>query len=159
MTSRATTWPDEENPFRHLEQPLQAAVQQVGDSWLQTAAAQSADILTRNLKRLLQRDDLLDADPELWRRFWDWTDQPQPSDAARRPAMRDHVQTISRLRRSADLGAVREALAALWTAIEAEGLDRPLPRPERHKPSVRDLELVAWELIVGPDGLGTIGSA
>ena len=151
--------PDEENPFRHLEQPLQAAVQQVGDSWLQTAAAQSADVLTRNLKRLLQRDDLLDADPELWRRFWDWADQPQPSDAARRPAMRDHVRTISQLRRSADLDAVRDALAALWTAIEAEGLDRPLPRPERHEPSLRDLELVAWELIVGPDGLGTIGSA
>ena len=39
-------------------------------------------------------------------------------------------------------------LRALWEAIGAEGLDRPLPRPESIAPTVRDLELVAWELVV-----------
>ena len=38
-------------------------------------------------------------------------------------------------------------------AVRAEGLDRPIARPETKKPSVEDLELVAWELVVGPDGL------
>jgi hypothetical protein len=36
-------------------------------------------------------------------------------------------------------------------ALEAEGLDRPIVRPPSHVPSVRDLELVCWELIITPD--------
>ena len=41
----------------------------------------------------------------------------------------------------------------LKNAIQAEGLDRPLHRPDTKQPSVEDLELVAWEIVVGPEGL------
>jgi len=50
--------------------------------------------------------------------------------------------------------AVAEAnrvLAMLRDAVRTEGLDRPTPRPETRQPSVEDLELVAWELVVGPE--------
>ena len=145
--------PDDENPFTHLAQPLQAAVHQIGDSWLQMAEAQSPNALLRRLKRFLQRDDLLEADEELWKKFSDWVNRPQPSDAARRPSMREPARIINQIRLDADLGPLRKALGELWGAIEAEGLDRPLPRPQTRKPSLLDLELVAWELVVGPDGL------
>ena len=143
----------DENPFTHLAQPLQAAVHQIGDTWLQMAEAQGPSPLIRKLKRLLQRDDLLQADEELWEKFSEWANRPQPSDATRRPSMRDRVRTINQIRVDTELATLRGALGELWGAIEAEGLDRPLPRPQTRKPSLLDLELVAWELVIGPDGL------
>ena len=52
-----------------------------------------------------------------------------------------------------DFSEVRASLQSLKAAIEEEGLDRPLHRPDSAQPSVRDLELVTWELVVGPEGL------
>ena len=46
-----------------------------------------------------------------------------------------------------------DALRKLRGAIETEGLDRPLERSYSLQSSVKDLKLVAWELVVGPDGL------
>ena len=40
-------------------------------------------------------------------------------------------------------------------ALEAKGLDRPLPRPDERQPSERDLQLVCWELIIPKDGKST----
>jgi hypothetical protein len=54
--------------------------------------------------------------------------------------------------RSGKLPELRTALEPLKAAIKEEGLDRPLQRPDSTQPSVRDLELVAWELVVSPDG-------
>ena len=53
----------------------------------------------------------------------------------------------------AEIGQVIQAPTELREAVRAEGLDRPIARPETRKPSVEDLELLAWELVVGPDGL------
>ena len=146
--------PDDLNPFTYLAQPLEAAVRQIGDSWLRTTRPQRPSALTRNLKRQLQRDDLLDADSELWANINDWIARPQPADAARRASMRDPARLVSQLEPDTDLNSVLEALTSLWAAIEAEGLDRQVARPDSREPSLRDLELVAWELVVGPDLLG-----
>jgi hypothetical protein len=48
---------------------------------------------------------------------------------------------------------VLEHLRALWKGLQAEGLDRPIVRPSSREPSERDLELVAWELVVTPEML------
>ena len=53
----------------------------------------------------------------------------------------------------ADVGQVVQGLTALREAVRAEGLDRPIRRPDTKRPSIEDLELVAWELVVGPEGL------
>ena len=53
----------------------------------------------------------------------------------------------------ASLDQVVPALTMLKAAIQNEGLDRTLQRPGTKQPSVEDLELVAWELVVGPEGL------
>ncbi len=67
--------------------------------------------------------------------------------------MADPVRVVNRMRVNAPATEVLEALRALKGAIEAEGLDRALSRPDATQPSVRDLELVAWELVIGPEGL------
>ena len=111
------------------------------------------DKFTARLRRILQRDDLLKTEPELWQWFNEWTQQPLPSDALKRRAMLDPVRVINRLNlRSAKLPDLSTVLRELKAAIEEEGLDRPVPRPYSTQPSVRDLELVAWELVVGRDG-------
>jgi hypothetical protein len=138
------------NPFLHLRGPLEATVNQISDEYTRAMAAQAPDIFTARLKRLLQRDDLLAADGALWQRLKEWANESHPSDTIRRGLMVDPARVVSRLRVDAALDEMLDALRALWTAIETEGLDRPLPRPEAQKPSVRDLELVAWELVVQP---------
>ena len=86
--------------------------------------------------------------------FNDWVEMPLPSDATRRVGMRDPVRVMNQLAPTrAEIGQVVQALTALREAVRTEGLDRPIARPETRKPSVEDLELVAWELVVGPDGL------
>ena len=66
--------------------------------------------------------------------------------------MTDPVRTINRIKLNANLETMLPELRKLRAAIEAEGLDRPLERPYSVQPSVKDLKLVAWELVVGPDG-------
>ncbi|RLC91081.1 MAG: hypothetical protein DRI39_10790, partial [Chloroflexi bacterium] len=144
--------PSDENPFKHLQEPLKAAVSQVGEAYLQAVASVMPDKFTARIRRILQRDDLLGAEPELWQWFNKWTQQPLPSDALKRGAMLDPVRVVNRLNlRSGKLPEIVRALRDLKAAVEEEGLDRPLPRPPSSQPSVRDLELVAWELVVGPD--------
>lgn len=141
--------PADENPYKHLQQPLKAAVNQVGEAYLQAIASFMPDNFTSTLRRILQRDDLLKADPVLWQWFHEWTQQALPSDALRRRAMLDPVRVVGRLNlRSASLPNIRVALQELKSAIEEEGLDRPIQRPGSAQPSIRDLELIAWELVV-----------
>ena len=96
----------------------------------------------------------LQSHTDLFTFFNDWVEMPLPSDATRRVAMRDPVRVMNRLAPTrTELGQVVQALTALREAIQSEGLDRPLQRPDTKQPSVEDLELVAWEIVVGPDGL------
>ena len=146
--------PPDENPFRHLEAPLKAAVDQIGQAYLDAVSAVTSDSFTRRIRQFLNRDDLLESQPDLFSFFNDWVEMPLPSDATRRVGMRDSVRVMNRLVPSrAELGLVVEGLTALREAVRAEGLDRPIGRPVTRMPSVEDLELVAWEIVVGPDGL------
>ena len=146
--------PPDENPFKHLKEPLKAAVDQIGQAYLDAISAVTSDSFTRRIRQFLNRDDLLQSQPDLFKFFNDWVEMPLPSDATRRVGMRDPVRVMNRLAPTrAELGQVVQALTALREAVRAEGLDRPIARPETRKPSVEDLELVAWELVVGPDGL------
>ena len=142
------------NPFQHLSVPLKAAVDQIGQAYLDAISAVTSDSFTRRIRQFLNRDDLLQSQPDLFTFFNDWVEMPLPSDASRRVGMRDPVRVMNQLAPSrAELGQVVQGLTALREAVRAEGLDRPIARPEARKPSVEDLELVAWELVVGPDGL------
>lgn len=136
------------NPFTHLRAPLEATVSQIAAEYATAMAAQGPDILVTKVKRLLQRDDLLRTDGELWNRLSDWANWPHPSDTMRRGAMAESSRIVNRLKGDATVEDAVEALRRLWTAIEGEGLDRPMPRPMTPEPSARDLELVAWELVV-----------
>ena len=146
--------PSDENPFVHLHDPLKAAVSQIGQNYLDIVSTATTDNFTTRLKRLLNRDDLLQSDTDLFAFFSDWVEMPLPTDAIRRAGMRGPVRAVNNLASSkASLQHVVEALTLLRTAIQDDGLDRPLRRPETKQPSVEDLELVAWELVVGPQGL------
>ena len=152
--------PDTVNPFSFLNNPLQAAVDQIGEAYVEAAAAQAPSQFAAKLKSMLQRDDLLQADSDLWERLHGWANMAHPSDALRRPRMRDPVRVLRQMRINAPLDDLLPRLRDLDTAVQAEGLDRPLARPDSRQPSVRDLELVAWALVVGPEGLpATDGSA
>ena len=141
--------PPDENPFTRLQEPLKAAVDQIGQAYLDAVASVTSDNFTRRVRQFLNRDDLLGSSPDLFQFFSDWVDMPLPSDAARRVSMRDPVRVLNRLAPTqAELEQVVQALAALREAILAEGLDRPLVRPDTRQPSVEDLELIAWELVV-----------
>ena len=146
--------PPNENPFRHLGAPLKAAVDQIGQAYIDAMSSVTPDAFTRRVRLFLNRDDLLAANPDLFQFFSDWINTPLPSDTVRRVGMRDPVRILNRLAPTrAELGQVVQALTALRTAIQLEGLDRPLRRPDTRQPSVEDLELVAWELVIGPEGL------
>jgi superfamily II DNA or RNA helicase/DnaJ-domain-containing protein 1 len=141
--------PDDDNPFQQLRPPLEAAVAQIGEQYVQAVVAHTPDKFIAKLKRLLQRDDVMEANEELWKWLDSWARQTLPSDALKRPAMTDPVRIINRLRDKADTISVVTALEKLRKAVQDEGLDRPLERPYSIQPSVRDLKLVAWELVVG----------
>jgi len=144
----------DENPFTYLGEPLKAAVNQIGQAYLDAISAITSDSFTRRIRQFLGRDDLLQSQPDLFSFFNDWAEMPLPSDATRRAGMRDPVRVMNQLAPTqAELGQLAEALVDLREAIQAEGLDRPIQRPDTKQPSVEDLELVAWELVVGPEGL------
>jgi len=65
--------------------------------------------------------------------------------------MVDPVRVVNQLKLNCEAATMVEALRKLRRAIESEGLDRPLQRPYSIQPSVKDLKLVAWELVVAPD--------
>ena len=146
--------PIDKNPFGFLETPLRAAVDQIGQAYLDAMSAATSDTFTRRLRQFLNRDDLLQSAPDLFEFFSEWVDMQLPLDATRRMSMRDPVRIVNQLPPNrANLDQVVPALTMLKAAIQNEGLDRPLQRPQTKQPSVEDLELVAWELVVGPSGL------
>ena len=147
------------NPFGFLNGPLQAAVDQIGEAYVEAAAAQAPSQFTAKLKSILQRDDLLQAATDLWERLHQWANLPHPSDALQRPRMRDPVRVLRQTRVNAPLDELLPRLRELDEAVQAEGLDRRLSRPDSRQPSVRDLELVAWALVVGPEGLPETATA
>ena len=148
--------PQTENPFRHLEQPLRAAVNQIAQAYLEAMSAVTPDRFVSRIRLILGRDDLLSADPDLWGFFNNWVEMALPSDALRRARMQDHVRLLNQTSpNGAPLSQIQAMLTTLKAAIESEGLDRPLARPDSTAPSEQDLELVAWELVVGPDGLSS----
>ena len=149
----------DQNPFRHLEEPLKAAVNQIGQAYLDAMVSVTSDSITRRVRQFLNRDDLLQNHPDLFRFFSDWIDIPLPSDAIRRVAMRDPVRVLNRLAPTqVELSLLVETLNDLRVAIQIEGLDRPIQRPDARQPSIEDLELVAWELILGDDDFPVIDS-
>lgn len=120
-------------------------VDQIGQAYLDAMAEVTSDSFTRRIRRFLSRDDLLQYQPELFSFFSDWVEKPLPSDATRRMGMRDPVRVMNLLAPNrAELDQVVQGLNALREAVRAEGLDRPIARPETRQPSVKDLELVAW---------------
>lgn len=141
------------NPFHYLREPLEASVNQIGDSYLQAVASHTPDKFVTKVRHILQRDDILEADGELWKWFDNWTGQNLPTDALRRRSMTDPVRTVNRMKLDSDTEQMLDALRKLRAAIEGEGLDRPLERPYSVQPSVKDMKLVAWELVIGPNGL------
>ena len=150
------TIPPNENPFKFLEGPLRAAVDQIGEAYLDAMSAVTSDSLTRRIKQFLNRDDLLQSQPSLFKFFSDWVEMPLPSDATQRMAMRDPVRVMNQLAPTrAELGQVVKGLITLREAIQAEGLDRRIRRPGTKQPTIADLELVAWELVLSADGLPT----
>ena len=63
--------------------------------------------------------------------------------------MLDPVRVVNQLNlQAAQFSEINIALQGLKEAIVEEGLDRPLVRPSSGEPSVRDLELIAWELVL-----------
>ena len=75
-------------------------------------------------------------------------------------AMRDPVRVMNRLAPTrAGLSLVVDGLNSLREAILAEGLDRPISRPATRQPTITDLELVAWELIITPNTLPSLPPA
>jgi len=144
---------EDANPFRFLYQPLEAVVAQIGEAYLQAVASHTPDKFITRLRRILQRDDLLETDDELWKWFDKWTRQTLPSDALRRRSMVDPVRVVNGIKVNSGINQMIEALRQLRSAIESEGLDRLLERPYSVQPSVKDLQLVAWELVIGPEGL------
>ena len=143
--------PSDENPFSYLEGPLRAAVDQIGQAYLDAMSAVTSDNLTKRIRQFLNRDDLLESQPSLFKFFSDWVELPLPSDVAQRMAMRDPVRVMNRVAPTrAGLSLVVDGLNSLREAILSEGFDRPISRPATRQPTITDLELVAWELIISP---------
>jgi Helicase conserved C-terminal domain/PLD-like domain/SNF2-related domain len=139
---------DDQNPFTFLQAPLGAAIDQLGEEYKQQIAERTQDPFTKKLAALLARDDLMQADATLWNNFHNWRQEAPPTEALNRAKVKDVVRVIRNMAAGTELGLVLERLRGLWDGLCAEGLDRPFPKPEGRPPSVRDLELVCWELVV-----------
>jgi len=141
-----------DNPFKYLLEPLKQAIAELGQEYKREMASQDPSELVKVIRRHLQSDHVWENLPELAQDFQRWCGEPHPMDLLKRD---DAVQDAYRMLRQADLGpfGVMEALQRLWEALEAKGLDRPLPRPVSTEPTERDLQLVCWELVL-PRGKG-----
>jgi hypothetical protein len=150
--------PEDANPFVFLQKPLSAAVEQLGEEYRQQIGAKTQDDFTKRLAHLLARDDVMEADPELWENLHTWRQLSPPTEALGRSKVADAVRVVRQTAASADLDDVVSNLRSLWAGLTAEGLDRPFERPPSREPSVRDLELVCWELIVTKDLLAELAA-
>ena len=148
--------PDDQNPFKFLQGPLRAAIDQLGEEYKQQMVERTQDEFTKKLSRLLARDDVMQADADLWAKLHQWRQDPPPTDALTRPKVIDPVRAIRQMAMGAPLDVVIPQLQGLWDGLTAEGLDRPFPKPEGRQPTIRDLELVCWELVVTKAGLTQI---
>ncbi len=140
--------PEDHNPFAYLEPKLRAAIDQLGEEYKRQLGERTVDGFTKKLAALLERDDVMEADGDLWERLQSWRREAPPTDALNRPRVRDAVRVIRQGAVGAELPLVLERLRALWDGLCAEGLDRPFKKPEGRAPSVRDLQLVCWELVL-----------
>lgn len=150
--------PPDENPFTYLEAPLRAAIDQLGEEYKSQVAERTQDEFTRRLANLLARDDVAEADPELWEKLHVWRNDPPPTDALDRPKVRDWRRLVRTTAAGEHLSVVLERLRGLWEGLCAEGLDRPFVKPPGHTPTVRDLELVCWELVLTKKAFDEISS-
>ena len=142
----------EVNPFQFLREPMEAAVNQIGQAYMDAMSSVSPERLTTRINRMLNRDDFLEGAPELWEFYSNWVGMSLPSDTLNRLAMHNPVRMVNQINPAkVKFHEMQSALVALQEAIQSEGLDRGLPRPDTNQPSVADLELVAWELIVMSD--------
>jgi len=107
----------------------------------------------------VSRDDLLEENPDLWRKLHDWCEQYHPIDIAQRGALPDAIRKLRLLRQSAAVEDALSVLRELWQALENAGLDRPLLRRETREPSERELQLVCWELILTKTELDKLASS
>ncbi|MGE0598196.1 MAG: SNF2-related protein [Dehalococcoidia bacterium] len=140
--------PPDENPFTYLVGPLNAAINQLGEEYKSQVAERTQDEFTRRLANLLARDDVVEAEPELWEKLHIWRQDPPPTDSLDRPKVRDWRRLIRTTAAGERLDVVLERLTGLWQGLSAEGLDRPFAKPAGHTPTVRDLQLVCWELVL-----------
>lgn len=140
--------PADENPFTYLIAPLQSAIDQLGQEYKTLVTEKTQDAFTNRLANLLARDDVMEADPTLWQRLHVWRQDAPPTDALDRPKVRDWRRLVRTTAVGEALDVVLERLRGLWEGLCAEGLDRPFPKPPSRQPTVRDLELVCWELVV-----------
>jgi len=153
------TLPGEINPFAYLGTPLRSAVSQVGAEYVAQVAALSPDKVATQLRRLLARDDLLEADAGLCTKLNGWCDQYHPIDATQRGAVSDAVRRIRLLKQDTPVEELLASLREFWAALEEAGLDRPLLRPETREPSEKELELVCWELVLTKNELEAVRHA
>jgi hypothetical protein len=150
-------FPKETSPFAYLEGPLRAAIDQIGEEYKQHVHEKTSDEFTKKLARILGRDDVLLADPELFEHLSDWAAIAPPTTMLNRPRVIDAVRAIRQSITSLTLSDAIDRLRALWDGLRAEGLDRPIARPPSREPRVQDLQLVCWELVVTPEMLGVAG--
>lgn len=139
---------DTTNPFAYLQRPLQASIDQLGEEYRKQLLDKTQDSFTKKLNAFLARDDVLQADGELWLKLDRWKKEAPPTDALNRAKVKESVRVIRQMAVGAELDIVLVSLRTLWDGLTAEGLDRPFPKPEGRPPSVKDLELVCWELVV-----------
>lgn len=151
--------PEDQNPFKFLQSPLQAAIDQLGEEYEQQLVERTQDEFTKKLSRFLARDDVMQADGDLWSRLHQWRQDPPPLDALARGKVIDPVRAIRQMAMGAPLDTVMPQMQALWDGLTAEGLDRPFPKPEGRQPTIQDLELVCWELVVTKKTLEEMATA
>lgn len=140
--------PDDLSPFTYLEPKLRKAIDQLGEEYKREMAERTVDGFTKKLSALLERDDVMEADSDLWDRLQIWRREAPPTEALNRARVRDAVRVIRQGAIGAELPVVLDRLRELWDGLCAEGLDRPFKKPEGRAPSVRDLQLVCWELVL-----------
>lgn len=134
------------NPFEQLVDPLSKGVSELAQEYRRMQAAQEPSELVRLVRVRLQSDEVEEAIPDLAGKLSTWCTQPHPDDLLRRE---DRVQDAYRgLKVASRAEDIIKGLRDLWAALEAKGLDRPLPRPSSREPSERDLQLICWEWVI-----------
>ena len=86
--------PNDANPFTFLQAPLQAVIDQLGAEYKQQIGEQSQNEFSKRLSHLLARDDVMEADPELWERLHRWRQDAPPLDMLTRSKVSDPVRAV-----------------------------------------------------------------